>query len=193
MKDQTVPAKRCGWLNQDPVYIEYHDDEWGKPVYDNIRLFEMICLEGQQAGLSWITVLKKRENYRKIFFNFDPYKIANLTDNDQQEIVKSPEIVRHKGKINAIINNAKCYIEMEKRGEDFSKFVWSFVENKPILKNWHRIEEIPTQTSASEELSNTLKQRGFRYVGPTICYSFMQACGLINDHVTDCICYKKYA
>lgn len=185
-------VKRCSWLNQDPIYIKYHDEEWGKPEYNNIRLFEMICLEGQQAGLSWITVLKKRANYRRLFYDFDPHKIAKLTDSDQQVLVKSVDIIRHKGKINAIINNANAYIEMEKQGEIFSKFVWEFVNDKPIVNSWSKIEEIPTQTQISGKLSKALKDKGFKFVGPTICYSFMQACGLINDHLKDCICYNKY-
>ncbi|XP_045761743.1 DNA-3-methyladenine glycosylase 1-like [Maniola jurtina] len=179
---------RCSWLNEDPIYITYHDTEWGKPQYDNIRLFEMICLEGQQAGLSWITILKKRDNYRRLFHNFDPYKIAQLNSEDVNKLLTDSGIVRHKGKIESIVNNAKCYITMKENGEDFSDFIWGYVNNSPIENYWKSNCEIPAETDVSIELSKALKRRGFKYVGSTICYAFMQACGLVNDHITDCIC-----
>ncbi|XP_047541133.1 DNA-3-methyladenine glycosylase 1-like [Vanessa atalanta] len=178
---------RCGWLNDDPLYISYHDNEWGKPAYDNRYLFEMLCLEGQQAGLSWITILKKRDNYRKLFYNFDPIKIIKFNDNDVERLLSNPDIVRHKGKIESIINNAKCYIDMKLNGEDFSKFVWNFVDNTPIVNNWTNDKEVPSSTEISVAISKALKKKGFKYVGSTTCYAFMQACGLVNDHVTDCI------
>lgn len=188
-KNGDIPV-RCGWVNKDPIYIKYHDEEWGQPEYDNQKLFEMICLEGQQAGLSWLTILKKRESYRKLFFNFDPYKIIELNESHINIYVQNAEIVRHKGKISAILGNAKCYAEMAEN-EEFSDFIWSFVQNKPIINNWQNVKEIPTQTSESIEMSKALKKRGFKFVGSTICYAFMQACGLVNDHIVDCICRKK--
>ncbi|XP_026484537.1 DNA-3-methyladenine glycosylase 1-like [Vanessa tameamea] len=189
MSTNTLNKKviRCGWLNDDPLYISYHDNEWGKPAYDNRYLFEMLCLEGQQAGLSWITILKKRDNYRKLFCNFDPIKIIKFNDNDVERLLSNPDIVRHKGKIESILNNAKCYIEMKLNGEDFSKFVWNFVNNTPIVNNWSNDKEVPSSTEISVAISKALKKKGFKYVGSTTCYAFMQACGLVNDHVTDCI------
>lgn len=182
---------RCGWLSEDPLYIKYHDEEWGKPEYDSHRLFEMLCLEGQQAGLSWITILKKRENYRKIFHNFNPRKVSKLTDSDVQNILVDSGIVRHQQKIESIINNSKCYLRMENEGEDFSKFIWSFVNHVPIKNSWNFNEEVPAQTPISLALSKALKKNGFKYVGSTICYAFMQACGLVNDHLTTCVCFKE--
>ncbi|CAB3236956.1 unnamed protein product [Arctia plantaginis] len=178
---------RCPWVTEDPLYIKYHDEEWGKPERDNFRLFEMLCLEGQQAGLSWITILKKRENYRTFFFNFDPYKILTLTESDLNKILLEKGVVRHKGKLESIKNNAKCYIDMEKNGEDFSNFIWSFVNHKPMVNNWTHSNEIPTETKTSLALANALKKRSFKFVGNTVCYAFMQACGLVNDHVGSCI------
>ncbi|XP_053600879.1 DNA-3-methyladenine glycosylase 1-like [Plodia interpunctella] len=178
---------RCAWVTKDPLYIKYHDEEWGKPEYDSLRLFEMICLEGQQAGLSWITILKKRQNYKKLFCNFDPYQIIKLTENDINNLLLTSEIIRHKGKINSILNNAKCYIKMEVDNEDFSEFIWSFVNNKPIVNSWIHINDIPTESIQSNALSKALKKRGFKFVGATTCYAFMQACGLINDHLLNCI------
>lgn len=183
---------RCGWLTKDPLYIKYHDEEWGKPQYNNDALFEMLCLEGQQAGLSWLTILKKRENYRKIFFNFDPHKISKLTEKDVKLILNESGVVRHKGKIDAIINNAKCYLQMKNEGEDFSNFIWSFVNKKPIINTWKHHKDIPPETSESIALSKALKKRGFKFVGSKICYAFMQACGLVNDHILNCMCYNIY-
>lgn len=179
---------RCSWLTEDPIYIKYHDTEWGEPQYDDIKLFEMLCLEGQQAGLSWITILRKRDNYRKHFHNFDPLKISQMDNMEIQQLLSNSDIVRHKGKIESIINNAKCYITMQKNGEEFSQFVWNFVDQKPIINNWKTNKEIPTQTDISVEMSKDLKKRGYKFVGSTICYAFMQACGLVNDHIVDCFC-----
>lgn len=183
---------RCGWLTKDPLYIKYHDEEWGKPQYNNDALFEMLCLEGQQAGLSWLTILKKRENYRKIFFNFDPHKISKLTEKDVKLILNESGVVRHKGKIDSIINNAKCYLQMKNEGEDFSNFIWSFVNKKPIINTRKHHKDIPPETPESTALSKALKKRGFKFVGSKICYAFMQACGLVNDHVLNCMCYNIY-
>lgn len=181
--------QRCGWVSQDPLYIAYHDTEWGVPQRDNQELFEMICLEGQQAGLSWITVLKKRENYRHAFHHFDPVKVAAMTEADVERLVLDAGIIRHRGKIHAIIGNARAFLAMEANGESFNDFVWSFVDNTPIVTQAAELSGIATSTPASDALSKALKKRGFKFVGTTICYSFMQACGLVNDHVTHCFCH----
>ena len=181
--------QRCGWVSQDPLYIAYHDTEWGVPQRNNQALFEMICLEGQQAGLSWITVLKKRENYRHAFHHFDPVKVAAMSEDDVERLVLDAGIIRHRGKIQAIIGNARAFLAMEANGESFNDFVWSFVDGAPIVTQAAALGEIPTSTPASDALSKALKKRGFKFVGTTICYSFMQACGLANDHVTYCFCY----
>lgn len=181
--------QRCGWVSQDPLYIAYHDKEWGVPEPDGKNLFEMICLEGQQAGLSWITVLKKRENYRQAFHQFDPVLVAGMTTADVDRLVLDAGIIRHRGKIEAIIGNARAYLAMEENGERFTDFVWSFVDNTPQVTRAATLAEIPTSTPASDALSKALKKRGFKFVGTTICYSFMQACGLVNDHVTACHCH----
>ncbi|EPP3011799.1 DNA-3-methyladenine glycosylase I [Escherichia coli] len=181
--------ERCGWVSQDPLYIAYHDNEWGVPETDSKKLFEMICLEGQQAGLSWITVLKKRENYRACFHQFDPVKVAAMQEEDVERLVQDAGIIRHRGKIQAIIGNARAYLQMEQNGEPFVDFVWSFVNHQPQVTQATTLSEIPTSTSASDALSKALKKRGFKFVGTTICYSFMQACGLVNDRVVGCCCY----
>ena len=181
--------ERCGWVSQDPLYIAYHDNEWGVPETDSKKLFEMICLEGQQAGLSWITVLKKRENYRACFHQFDPVKVAAMQEEDVERQVQDAGIIRHRGKIQAIIDNARAYLQMEQNGEPFVDFVWSFVNHQPQVTQATTLSEIPTSTSASDALSKALKKSGFKFVGTTICYSFMQACGLVNDHVVGCCCY----
>ena len=181
--------QRCGWVSQDPLYIAYHDTEWGVPQRDNQELFEMICLEGQQAGLSWITVPKKRENYRHAFHHFDPVKVAAMTEADVERLVLDAGIIRHRGKIQAIIGNARAFPAMEANGESFNDFVWSFVDNTPIVTQAAELSGIATSTPASDALSKALKKRGFKFVGTTICYSFMQACGLVNDHVTHCFCH----
>ncbi|MGK9175552.1 DNA-3-methyladenine glycosylase I [Yokenella regensburgei] len=181
--------QRCGWVTQDPLYLAYHDTEWGVPQRDGQKLFEMICLEGQQAGLSWITVLKKRENYRKCFYQFDPHRVAAMGADDVERLMLDAGIIRHRGKIEAIIGNARAYLTMEQNGEPFREFVWSFVNNEPQLTTATSLSELPTSTSMSDALSKALKKRGFKFVGTTICYSFMQACGLVNDHIAGCICH----
>ncbi|WLI78084.1 DNA-3-methyladenine glycosylase I [Kosakonia sp. H02] len=181
--------QRCGWVTQDPLYLAYHDNEWGVAQTDGKKLFEMICLEGQQAGLSWITVLKKRENYRNAFHQFDPERVAAMTTQDVEALVQNAGIIRHRGKIEAIIGNARAYLAMAQNGESFSDFVWGFVDNHPQVTQATTLGEIPTSTPASDALSKALKKRGFKFVGTTICYSFMQACGLVNDHITGCFCH----
>ena len=156
--------ERCGWVSQDPLYIAYHDNEWGVPETDSKKLFEMICLEGQQAGLSWITVLKKRENYRACFHQFDPVKVAAMQEEDVERLVQDAGIIRHRGKIQAIIGNARAYLQMEQNGEPFVDFVWSFVNHQPQVTQATTLSEIPTSTSASDALSKALKKRGFKSV-----------------------------
>jgi len=181
--------QRCGWVSQDPLYITYHDNEWGVPKTDGRYLFEMICLEGQQAGLSWITVLKKRENYRRAFHQFDPVRVAEMTEEDVERLVLDAGIIRHRGKIQAIIGNARAFLAMEANGEPFADFVWSFVDHKPQITQAATLAEIPSATPTSDALSKALKKRGFKFVGTTICYAFMQSCGLVNDHIKGCICH----
>ncbi|PXV16334.1 DNA-3-methyladenine glycosylase I, partial [Salmonella enterica subsp. enterica serovar Newport] len=176
--------QRCDWVSQDPLYIAYHDNEWGVPETDSRKLFEMICLEGQQAGLSWITVLKKRENYRACFHQFDPVRIAAMQEEDVEHLLQNTGIIRHRGKIQAIISNARAWLAMEQNGESFADFVWSFVDGQPQITQAASLDEIPTSIPASDALAKALKKRGFKFVGTTICYSFMQACGLVNDHIT---------
>ncbi|MWL74681.1 DNA-3-methyladenine glycosylase I, partial [Escherichia coli] len=167
--------QRCGWVSEDPLYIAYHDKEWGVPETDRRYLFEMICLEGQQAGLSWITVLKKRENYRQAFHHFDPEKVAEMTEDDVERLVQDAGIIRHRGKIQAIIGNARALLAMEANGEAFSDFIWSFVGHQPQLTQATTLAEVPASTPTSDALSKALKKRGFKFVGTTICYAFMQA------------------
>ncbi|MDT0177595.1 DNA-3-methyladenine glycosylase I [Enterobacter sp. BRE11] len=181
--------QRCGWVTQDPLYLAYHDREWGIAQNDKQALFEMLCLEGQQAGLSWITVLKKREHYRRAFHAFDPQAVGLMDEEDLARLMQESGLIRHRGKLAAIIGNARAYLAMEAKGEDFARFVWSFVDNQPLVHRYAHYKEAPTTSEQAIALSKALKQRGFRFVGPTICHSFMQACGLISDHQTDCFCH----
>ncbi|CDL78990.1 DNA-3-methyladenine glycosylase I [Xenorhabdus cabanillasii] len=184
---------RCGWVTSDPDYLAYHDNEWGNPLKDSLQLFELICLEGQQAGLSWLTILKKREGYRKCFHQFDPVKIAEMDENDVDKLMQDPAIVRNRAKINAIIHNARAYLKMAEQGEDFCEFIWRFVDNNPQINHWKTLAEVPVKTDHSDALSNALKKRGFKFIGSTTCYAFMQAAGLVNDHIANCLCRKLKA
>ena len=177
---------RCGWVSSDPLYIEYHDYEWGKPIYDDHELFELLMLEGFQAGLSWITVLKKRENFRIAFDGFDPTKVASYTDEKIEELVNDTGIIRHRGKIKATIKGAQIFLTFGKNDESFSHYLWSFVNHKPIVNNWKSLKEVPAISKESTAMSKSLKKKGFNFCGPTICYAFMQAAGMVNDHTTDC-------
>lgn len=188
--DEVVLMKRCDWVNDDPLYIDYHDSEWGVPEYNDQKLFELIILEGAQAGLSWYTVLKKREHYRVVFDHFDPEKIAKYDDKKQDELLQDPGIIRNKLKVQAAITNAKIYLEIVAEHGSFSDYIWSFVDGKPIKNNWENIKDVPATTETSDKMSKALKKKGFKFVGPTICYAFMQASGMVNDHVTSCFCYK---
>ncbi|MEW9669039.1 DNA-3-methyladenine glycosylase I [Ammoniphilus sp. 3BR4] len=187
----SLEKTRCSWVTSDPIYERYHDDEWGIPVTDARKLFEMLCLEGAQAGLSWITVLKKRENYRAAFDYFDPQKMALYDDRKIDELLKNEGIIRHKGKIKAFITNARCYLEMDRQGEDFADFLWSFVGGSPVINQWTNSQHPPNETPASVAMSKALKKKGFKFVGSTICYAFMQAAGLVNDHEESCFKRKQ--
>jgi DNA-3-methyladenine glycosylase I len=182
---------RCGWVNQDPLYIHYHDNEWGVPVYDDRLLFELLNLEGAQAGLSWYTILKKRENYRVAFDNFEANKIALYDDKRVEELLQNEGIVRNKLKLNAVITNAKAYLKVVEEFGSFHKYIWSFVEGVPIQNHFNDLSEVPATTLISDKLSKDLKKRGFKFVGPTICYAFMQATGMVNDHIASCFCYQN--
>jgi len=178
--------KRCTWCLSDQIYIDYHDKEWGKPIYDGRELFEMLCLEGAQAGLSWITVLKKRENYRRLFDNFNPNKMALYDDDKKKFLLCEVGIIRNKLKIQAFITNAQLFLMYEKNNGSFSDLIWSFVDGEPILNKPTALAEVPAATDASIKMSKELKKLGFKFIGSTICYAFMQAAGLVNDHVVDC-------
>jgi len=177
---------RCFWANTSPEYLEYHDNEWGRPVHDDVKLFEMLTLEGMQAGLSWITILKKREGFREAFDGFDPRKVALYDEAKIEELMADKNIVRNRLKIVSTINNAKLFLEIQKKYGSFDKMIWSYVDNKPIEGNWKRFEDIPLKTDISDKISKDLKKMGFNFVGTTIIYSFMQAVGMVNDHLEDC-------
>ena len=176
---------RCEWAN-DPVFWEYHDKEWGKPVHDDRLLFEMLTLEGAQAGLSWKTILQKRENYKKAFDNFDVKKIVKYDDKKIAELLQNEAIIRNKLKVNSTVINAKAFIEIQKEFGNFDKYIWSYVDNKPLINNWESIEKFPAKTDLSDQISKDLKKRGFKFVGSTIIYAYMQAIGMVNDHEINC-------
>lgn len=182
---------RCQWVNNDPLYIDYHDQEWGVPIYDEQHLFEFLILEGAQAGLSWLTVLKKRENYRVCFDNFNSKKIANYDKNKIDSLLSNPGIIRNRLKVQAAISNAKSFLIIKKEHGSFSDYIWSFVDGKPIQNHWSPRKKLPAVTPISDQLSKDLKKRGFKFVGSTICYAFMQAVGMVNDHTTDCFRYRE--
>ena len=183
--------KRCNWCISDPIYIEYHDNEWGIPEYDDRKLFEMINLEGAQAGLSWITVLKKREGYLKAFENFDAEKIVKYSDKKLEKLRTNPEIIRNRLKISAVRTNAKAYLDIKASGITFSDYIWNFVDGKPIVNKFKTMGDIPANTAISDRMSKQMKKDGFKFVGSTIVYAFMQACGMVNDHITTCHRYKE--
>ncbi|GGB53552.1 DNA-3-methyladenine glycosylase I [Oceanisphaera marina] len=179
---------RCGWVNDDPRYQAYHDQEWGMPEYDSRALFEKLCLDGQQAGLSWFTILCKIPNYRTAFANFEPALIAHFTEQDVERLMSMPEagIVRNRLKIRSIITNARAYLQMEQEGVNFSDWLWQFVGGSPIINHWSNLDEVPVYTPESRAMARSLKKRGFSFVGDTICYAFMQATGMVNDHLLAC-------
>ena len=177
---------RCGWASADPLYEKYHDREWGRPLKDDRALFELLTLEGCQAGLSWITVLRKRENYRKAYDGFDPKKIAKYTPAKLAKLLADPGIIRHKGKIEASVSNAKAYLAIVEREGSFAKFLWSFVGGKPLKQVRKTLKDVPAQSAESDAMSKALQKAGFKFVGSTICYAFMQASGMVDDHVVGC-------
>ncbi|VBB05898.1 methyladenine glycosylase [Lucifera butyrica] len=182
---------RCAWAGDDELYIRYHDREWGIPVYDDNRLFEMLILEGMQAGLSWITVLRKRDHFRKVFDGFDALKISQYDEKKIEELVNDPGIIRNRLKIRAAIQNAGCFLEIQQTHGSFSRFIWQFVDGEPRQNAWRSLPEVPAKTAESDRMSRELKKRGFKFVGSTICYAFMQAVGMVNDHVVDCFRYEE--
>ena len=182
--------KRCPWCRESEIYIEYHDKEWGVPCRDPKELFELINLEGAQAGLSWITILNKRQGYRRLFADFDPVKIARFTDAKLDKIASDPSIVRHRGKVAAVKGNAQAWLALQKSGTPFDEFIWSFIDNKTKQNNFKTMKSVPASTDESLAMSKALKKLGFKFVGPTICYAFMQAAGLVNDHLVSCPRHK---
>ncbi len=182
---------RCLWAGSDPDYIRYHDTEWGVPVHDDRRFFEFLILEGAQAGLSWLTILKKRENYIKAFDNFVPEKVAAYNARKVNELVTNTGIIRNRLKIEAAIQNAGSFLKVQQEYGSFDKYIWQFVGGRTLKNSWKTIDEIPAQTETSAALSADLKKHGFKFVGPTICYAFMQATGMVNDHTIDCYRYEE--
>jgi len=182
--------KRCDWCGNDPIYIKYHDTEWGVPEYDSRALWEKLVLDGFQAGLSWITILKKRDAFRTAFEGFDPYKVAEFTEEDVERLLQDTGIVRHRGKINAAIKGAQAWQKIEEE-QGFDTYLWDFVGGKPIQNNFKTMAEVPAFTDLSTRMSKDLKKRGFNFCGPTIVYAFMQACGLVNDHIVGCPCHER--
>lgn len=182
---------RCGWVTNDPLYERYHDKEWGRPLRDDRALFELLTLEGCQAGLSWITVLRKREHYRKVYDGFDAHKIVRYTPAKLAKLLADPGIIRHRGKIEASVGNARAYLDLVEREGSFAKFVWSFVGGKPRRNRPRTLKDVPAKTPESDALSRALAKQGFKFVGSTICYAFMQASGMVDDHVAGCHCARE--
>lgn len=182
---------RCGWAGNDPLYIEYHDREWGVPVRDDATLFEFLVLEGFQAGLSWLTILRKRENFRKALDGFDYRAIADYGEQEVAALLDNTGIIRNRAKINALISNAEAFMEIQAGFGSFSSYIWDFVDGKPLINFRKSLADIPPQTDLSVTISKDMKQRGFKFVGPTIIYSHMQATGMVNDHVVDCFRYRE--
>ncbi|QUL53648.1 DNA-3-methyladenine glycosylase I [Paenibacillus tritici] len=185
---------RCDWVNADPVYIAYHDEEWGKPLVDDLKLFELLMLEGMQAGLSWYTVLKKRESFRVAFDGFDPQKIVLYGEDKIAELMNNEGIIRNRLKIKSIITNAEIYLQICREEEGgFAGYLWSFVGGAPVVNHWNTRAEVPATTPQSDQMSKALKRKGMKFVGSTICYAFMQASGMVDDHMMDCFCRSNKA
>jgi len=185
------PEIRCAWAGDDPLYVEYHDQEWGVPVHDDRKLFEMLTLEGAQAGLSWITILKKRENYRRAFDGFVPERVASYGEDDVRRLLENPGIVRNRLKVRSAITNARAFLAVQEEQGSFDRFLWSFVDGEPVANAWKSVAEVPARTPTSDALSKELERRGFKFVGSTICYAYMQAVGLVDDHTVDCFLYRR--
>lgn len=186
----SIELTRCGWVSADPLYQKYHDEQWGRPVIDSKELFAKLCLDGQQAGLSWITILKKQANYEAAFHDFTPEKIVEMGEQEIAACLQNPGIVRNKLKVASIIKNAQGFLNIE-RNQNFSDYIWQFTDGKTIINEWRDFRDAPTSTAESKAMSKALKKAGFTFVGETICYAFMQAVGIVNDHVTDCHCYEE--
>ncbi|MEW9797866.1 DNA-3-methyladenine glycosylase I [Alteromonas sp. CYL-A6] len=189
MTDTTI-LQRCTWVSDDARYQHYHDTEWGLPVTDDQTLFAKLCLDGQQAGLSWITILKKQENYERAFHHFNPDAIAGMTERDVERLMLDPGIVRNRLKIESVIRNARAYLQLSET-QSFSDFLWQFTDGKTVINAWQTSGDAPTSTAASRAMSKALKRAGFNFVGETICYAFMQAVGMVNDHEVGCHCYQR--
>ncbi|MCG3156769.1 MAG: DNA-3-methyladenine glycosylase 1 [bacterium] len=183
--------RRCPWCGDDPLYVAYHDAEWGVAVHDDRRLFEMLILEGAQAGLNWLTILRKRENYRKAFANFDPARVAKFDRRKIAALLENPGIVRNRLKIHAAVANARAFLHVQNEFGSFDRYIWQFVGGKPKKNRWRELKELPSRTPESDAMSKDLKRRGFSFVGSTICYAFMQAVGMVNDHVVGCYRYRE--
>ncbi|NQW30841.1 MAG: DNA-3-methyladenine glycosylase I [Ignavibacteria bacterium] len=179
-------VQRCGWCGEDPLYVAYHDTEWGVPVHDEQKLFEFILLESMQAGLSWITILKKRENFRAAFAQFVPEKIAQFNDSDIERCMNDSGIIRNRLKVNSAVKNARAFLELQARHGSFNTYIWQFTDGRVIQNKWNSMKEIPAVTPQSEAMSKDLKKNGFTFVGPTVCYAHMQATGMMNDHLVSC-------
>lgn len=182
---------RCSWAGDIPIYIDYHDNEWGRPVHDDRKLFEMLILEGMQAGLSWITILKKREAFREAFDGFDPEKVALYGESKIQELLSNEKIIRNRLKVNAAVTNARAFLKVQEKYGSFHQFIWAYVDHTPIQNHWEKLGEVPARTPLSDRISGDLKQMGFKFVGSTIVYAFMQAIGMVNDHITGCFVYDE--
>jgi len=189
-KKKGKPPRRCAWCGHDPLYVSYHDREWGVPIRGDRALFEFLVLEGAQAGLSWITILRKREHYRKAFDGFDPEKMARWRQARIERLLRNEGIVRNRLKVEGARKNARAYLDLAEAGS-FSDFLWDFTDGRTVRNRWKALGEIPVETDASRAMSRALKRRGFTFVGPTICYAFMQAVGMVNDHVTSCFRWKE--
>ena len=183
--------QRCPWAGTDPLYVAYHDTEWGRPVHDDRKLFEFLILEGAQAGLSWLTILRKRENYREAFDHFDPRKVATYDARNVEELLRNPGIIRNRRKVEAAVGNARAFLAVQEEFESFDRYIWRFVGGHPVRNAWRSVEEIPASTPESVAMSRDLKRRGFGFVGPTVCYAFMQAVGMVNDHTVECFRYRE--
>jgi len=183
--------KRCDWANRNELEQSYHDNEWGVEIHDDRTLFEFLVLEGAQAGLSWSTILRKREGYRRAFDNFDARKISRYSENTVSRLLTDSEIIRNRLKINATITNARAFLQVQKEFGSFDRYIWQFVQGKPIRNSWRKMTDIPSSTPESDAMSKDLRKKGFKFVGPTICYAFMQAVGMVNDHVVDCFRYRE--
>jgi DNA-3-methyladenine glycosylase I len=182
--------ERCPWCGDDPLYTKYHDEEWGVPVHDERKHFEFLVLESAQAGLSWITILRKRENYRIAYDNFDPDKVANYSEEKINELLQNSGIVRNRRKIEASINNAKMFLNIQREFGSFDNYIWKFVNYRPVINSWESISDVPATSTLSDEVSKDLKKRGFKFLGSTIIYSHLQATGIINDHIVNCFRYN---